>query len=130
MAQIHSYLIMNAKTELKYVNEEITSEELEKTFNQIAFSIMNEDNIFEDNDEDEINFILEGHKTVEVNLEEIEETDNNELEITNFIDLSASLLNIDNIDFSSQEEEEVSIIHGDPDFDIDEMVNRFVNVDM
>ena len=130
MAQIHSYLIMNAKTELKYLNEEITSEELEETFNQIVFSIINKDDIFEDNDEDEINFILEGHKTVKVNLEEIEETDNNELEITNFIDLSASLLNIDNIDFSSQEEEKVSIIHGDPDFDIDEMVNKFVDVDM
>ena len=125
MVQIHSYLIMNAKTELKYLNEEITSEELEETFNQIASSIINKDDIFEDNNEDEINFILEGHKTVD-----LEETDSNELEIANFIDLSASLLNTNNIDFSNQEKEEVLINHGDPDFDIDEMVNKFVNVDM
>jgi len=124
MAQIHSYLIMNAKTELKYLNEEITSEELEETFNQIAFSIINKDDIFEDNDEDEINFILEGHETIG-----LEEMDSNELEITNFIDLSASLLNTNNIDYSSQEEEDVSVNHGDPDFDIDEMINRFI-VDM
>ena len=124
MAQIHSYLIMNAKTELKYLNEEITSEELEETFNQIAFSIINKDDIFEDNDEDEINFILEGHETIG-----LEEMDSNELEITNFIDLSASLLNTNNIDYSSQEEEDVSVNHGDPDFNIDEMINRFI-VDM
>ena len=122
---MHSYLIMNAKTELKYLNEEITSEELEETFNQIAFSITNENNIFEVNDENEINFILEGHKTVD-----LEETDSNELEITNFINLSASLLNTNNIDISSQEEEKVSVNHGDPDFDIDKMVNKFIDIDM
>jgi len=126
MAQMHSYLIMNAKTELKYLNEEITSEELEETFNQIAFSITNENDIFEVNDENEINFILEDHKTVDLE----EEMDSNELEIINFIDLSSSLLNTNNVDFSGQEEEEVSIIHGDPDFDIDEMVNKFIDIDM
>ena len=87
---------MYAKTKLKYLNKEITSEELKETFNQIASSIINKDNIFEDNNEDEINFILEGHKTVD-----LEETDSNELEITNFIDLSASLLNTNNIDFNN-----------------------------
>ena len=102
MAQIHSYLIMNAKTELKYLNEEITSEELEETFNQIAFSIINKDDIFEDNDEDEINFILEGHETIG-----LEEMDSNELEITNFIDLSSTILNTDSINTDIQENEEV-----------------------
>ena len=126
MAQMHSYLIMNAKTELKYLNEEITSEELEETFNQIAFSITNENDIFEVNDENEINFILEDHKTVDLE----EEMDSNELEIINFIDLSSSLLNTNNIDFSGQKEEEVLIIYRDPDFDIDEMVNKFIDIDM
>ena len=55
----------------------------------------------------------------------MEEINNNNLEIADFIDLSASLFNTDNNEFS-QEEEEVSIIdHGDLDFDIEEMVNRF-----
>ena len=126
MAQMHSYLIMNAKTELKYLNKEITSEELEETFNQIAFSITNENDIFEVNDENEINFILEDHKTVDLE----EEMDSNELEIINFIDLSSSLLNTNNVDFSDQKKKKVSIIYGDPDFDIDEMVNKFTNIDM
>lgn len=124
MAQIHSYLIMNAKSELKYLNEEITLEELDETFNQIASSIVNENDLFEDDNESEINFILEDHEIID-----LEGINNNDLEITNFIDLSSSLLKTNNIDFS-QEEEEVSINHGDLDFDIDEMVNRFINVDM
>ena len=120
MAQIHSYLIMNAKSELKFLNEEITLEELDETFNQIAFSIISENDLFENNDELEINFNFKNDKII--NLEEI---NNNDLEITDFIDLSASLFNTDNNE-PSQEEEEVSIInHRDLDFDIEEMINRF-----
>ena len=120
MAQIHSYLVMNAKSELKFLTEEITLEELDETFNQIASSIISEDDLFENNDELEINFNFENDEIIE-----LEETNNNNLEITDFIDLSASLFNTDNNEFS-QEEEEVSIIdHGDLDFDIEEMVNRF-----
>jgi hypothetical protein len=120
MAQIHSYLVMNAKSELKCLTEEITLEELDETFNQIAFSIISEDDLFENNDELEINFNFENDEIIE-----LEEINNNNLEIADFIDLSASLFNTDNNEFS-QEEEEVSIIdHGDLDFDIEEMVNRF-----
>ena len=119
MAQIHSYLVMNAKTELKFLNEEITLEELDETFNQIASSMINENDIFEDNNESEINFILEDHEIIN-----LEETDIDDLEITDFINLSASLLNTNNNDFSSQEEKEVSVDHEDLDFDIDEMINR------
>jgi hypothetical protein len=111
---------MNAKSELKFLTEEITLEELDETFNQIASSIISEDDLFENNDELEINFNFENDEIIE-----LEETNNNNLEITDFIDLSASLFNTDNNEFS-QEEEEVSIIdHGDLDFDIEEMVNRF-----
>ncbi len=120
MAQIHSYLVMNAKSELKFLNEEITLEELDKTFNQIAFSIISENDLFENNDELEINFNFENDEIID-----LEEINNNDLEITDFIDLSASLFNTDNNE-PSQEEEEVSIInHGDLDFDIEEMINRF-----
>ncbi len=120
MAQIHSYLVMNAKSELKFLNEEITLEELDETFNQIAFSIISENDLFENNDELEINFNFENDEIID-----LEEINNNDLEITDFIDLSASLFNTDNNE-PSQEEEEVSIInHGDLDFDIEEMINRF-----
>ena len=120
MAQIHSYLVMNAKSELKFLNEEITLEELDETFNQIAFSIISENDLFENNDELEINFNFENDEIID-----LEEINNNDLEITDFIDLSASLFNTDNNE-PSQEEEEVSIInHRDLDFDIEEMINRF-----
>ena len=119
MAQIHSYLVMNAKSELKFLNEEITLEELDETFNQIAFSIISENDLFENNDELEINFNFENDEIID-----LEEINNNDLEITDFIDLSASLFNTDNNEPS--QEEEVSIInHGDLDFDIEEMINRF-----
>ena len=95
MAQIHSYLIMNAKSELKYLNEEITLEELDETFNQIASSIVNENDLFEDDNESEINFILEDHEIID-----LEGINNNDLEITDFIDLSSSLLKTNNIDFT------------------------------
>ncbi|GBC01587.1 hypothetical protein RclHR1_04250003 [Rhizophagus clarus] len=47
MAQMHSYLIMNAKSELKYINDEITLEELDQTLNQVALSINNGIDLFE-----------------------------------------------------------------------------------
>jgi len=111
---------MNAKSELKFLNKEIILEELDETFNQIAFSIISENDLFENNDELEINFNFENDEIID-----LEEINNNDLEITDFIDLSASLFNTDNNE-PSQEEEEVSIInHGDLDFDIEEMINRF-----
>ena len=110
---------MNAKSELKFLNEEVTLEELDKTFNQIAFSITSENDLFEDNDELEISFNFENNEIIE-----LEEINNNDLKITNFIDLSVSLFNTDNNKLS-QEEEVLIINHGDLDFDIEEMVNRF-----
>ncbi len=103
MAQIHSYLVMNAKSELKFLNEEITLEELDETFNQIAFSIISENDLFENNDELEINFNFENDEIID-----LEEINNNDLEITDFIDLSASLFNTDNNE-PSQEEEVLNI---------------------
>src|SRR6266540_6835123 len=120
MAQIYSYLVINAKSELKFLNEEITLKELDETFNQIAFLIISENDLFENNYELKINFNFKNDEIID-----LEEINNNDLEITDFIDLSASLFNTDN-NKPSQEEEEVSIIdHGDLDFDIEEMINRF-----
>lgn len=118
MAQIHSYLIMNAKSELKFISNEITLEELDETLNQVALSINNGVDLFDDNvlevDFENINEIEE---TIE-----LEGVNNNELEVNNFIDLSTSLL--DNND--DRQEDEVSIIdHGDLNFDVDELINSF-----
>ena len=55
MAQMHSYLIMNAKSELKFVSNETTLEELDETLNQVALSINNGIDLFDNNDL-EVNF--------------------------------------------------------------------------
>lgn len=135
MAQIHSYLVINARSELKYVNEEITPEELDETFNQIALSMASGSDLFDnnDNDDDEINeidFIPENYE-LDDEAVDLEGIDNNSLEINNFIDFSASILNSDSsIEEEDETSAEVSINHGDPDFDIDEMINRFsINID-
>ncbi|GES87803.1 ribonuclease H-like domain-containing protein [Rhizophagus clarus] len=104
MAQMHSYLIMIAKSELKYINDEITLEELDQTLNQVALSINNGIDLFDDeNDENLVNFedINEIEEAVD-----LEGVNNNELEITNFIDLSTSLLN----NREDEKDEEVSIM--------------------
>ncbi|GBC01595.1 hypothetical protein RclHR1_04250011 [Rhizophagus clarus] len=117
MAQMHSYLIINM---LKYINDEITLEELDKILNQVALSINNGIDMFDDeNDENLVNFedINEIEEAVD-----LEGVNNNELEITNFIDLSTSLLN----NKKDEKDEEVSIMnHGDLNFDDDELINRF-----
>ena len=126
MAQMHSYLVMNARSELKFVDEKITSEELDETFNKIALSIENGVDLFDNDDESEIDFTFENDESEDANIN-LENINNSNLEISNLIDLSASLLN-SNTDssFSIQEEkEDVSIIHGDLDFDIDDMINKF-----
>src|SRR5579859_6079505 len=83
MAQMHSYLIMNAKSELKFISNETTLEELDETLNQIALSINNGINLFDDNDL-EVNFeyINEIEETIE-----LEGVNNDELEVENIIDL-------------------------------------------
>ena len=128
MAQMHSYLVINAKSELKYLNEEITLDELDETFNQIALSMENGSDLFDDDEVNEIDFIPDDDYEYDDEILDLEGVNNDNLEINDFIDLKASIIDPDAI--NSNEEDEVSIIHGDPDFDIDEMVNKFsINID-
>lgn len=121
MAQMHSYLITNAKSELKFLDDKITSEDLNETLNQIALAIENGVDLFDD-DNPEVDFVFENINEEEVaNLEEV---NNHELEITNFIDLSTSLLN-NNDELHYQDDEESIINHGELNFDVDELVDRF-----
>jgi len=118
MAQMHSYLVTNAKSELKFLNENISLETLDETFDQIASAMANGSDLFEDNEEFETNFTFEHDE-----IEDIEELNNDNLEIIDYIDLSASILNADNIN-SDKQEEEIRIDHEDLDFDVDEMVEN------
>ena len=128
MAQMHSYLVINAKSELKYLNEEITLDELDETFNQIALSMENGSDLFDDDEVNEIDFIPDDDYEYDNEILDLEGVNNDNLEINDFIDLTASIIDPEAININ--EEDEVSIIHGDPDFDIDEMVNKFsINID-
>jgi len=128
MAQMHSYLVINAKSELKYLNEEITLDELDETFNQIALSMENRSDLFDDDEVNEIDFIPDDDYEYDDEILDLEGVNNDNLEINDFIDLTASIIDPEAININ--EEDEVSIIHGDPDFDIDEMVNKFsINID-
>ncbi|CAG8680557.1 12862_t:CDS:2, partial [Funneliformis mosseae] len=88
---------------------------LDETFDQIALAMVNESNLFEDNEEFETNFTFKHDE-----IEDIEELNNDNLKIIDYIDLSASILNANNIN-SDKQEEEIRIDHRDLDFDVDEM---------
>ena len=84
--------------------------------------LFNDDEL--DINELDIDVALENHEIVD-----LEGINNNNLEISDFIDLSASLL-ADNNNFNDQDFEEESVIidHENPNFDIDELINSFENI--
>ena len=122
MAQMHSYLIMNAKSELKFLDVKITPEELDETLNQITLAINDGIDLF-DNDQPEVDIVFDNINEIE-EIRNLEGENNHELEVTNFIDLSTSILN-DHDDFNDQEDEESMMNHGDLNFDVDELINSF-----
>lgn len=130
MVQMHSYLVTNAKSELKFLDNNVTPEELDEIFDQIALTMNSGNDLFDNNDNDDMvdiinntfeNYIFNDDETV--NLEGI---NNDNFEISEFIDLSSSLFSNDNVDLDNQHREEESMInHGDLNFDVDELINRF-----
>ena len=126
---MHSYLVTNAKSELKFLDDNVTLEELNETFDQIALSMDSGGDLFDDDDDDgmlNINQVFEDHVFNEGNeIVNLEGINNNNLEISDSIDLSSSLFAND-INLNSQNNEEESIIdHGDKNFDIDELIENF-----
>ncbi|CAB4493938.1 unnamed protein product [Rhizophagus irregularis] len=98
---------MNAKSELKFLDDEITSEELDETLNQIVSSINNGVDLFDD------------------------DSDNNNLEIDLvFEDINGNwkkhILNDKDDDTGNNKGDEESIMHhGDLSFDVDELIDKF-----
>ena len=125
MAQMHSYLIMNAKSELKFLDDKITPEELDETLNQITLAINDGIDLF-DNNQPEVDIVFDNINEIE-EIRNLEGENNHELEVTNFIDLSTSILN-DHDDFNDQEDEESVMNHGDLNFDVDELINSFESI--
>src|SRR3954451_6617172 len=124
MVQMHSYLITNAKSELRFLDDKITSEDLDVTFNQMALAMNNGNDLFDNNDNEESNhdYNFEDYMFNDINeITNLEGINSNDLNITEFIDLSSNLFTDDII---NQDYEEESVInHGDVNFD--ELISSF-----
>ena len=82
MAQVHSYYITNAKSELKFCNT-LSEDELESTIQEITTAMINNDDLFDEDEEEEDIF----SDSESINLDG-EDTDN--LLIANIMDLDIS----------------------------------------
>lgn len=117
MAQMHSFLVENAKSELNYVNQNLSQEDLLSIFNQIAMSMEDGTDLF--SEEESFSFLEE---FMEENTEEVLEIEDlaNEnsvnLEVRNFISLSSKLEPNESSSLSDD------VIHGDRDFDINDLI--------
>ena len=82
MIQMHSYLVTNSRSELKFLDEKITSEELDETFNKIALSMENGVDLFDDNDEMNENDIIFEDCLYDETIDptDLQEVNNNDLE--------------------------------------------------
>ncbi|CAG8809392.1 6779_t:CDS:2, partial [Gigaspora rosea] len=119
MAQMHSYLVENAKSELNFVEQNLRQEDLLSIFNKIASSIEDGSDLF--SEEDSFTFSEEhDEKSTEETDEEPEDLVNENstyLEVGNFISLSS---NLEPNESSNLVEE---VIHGNRDFDIDDLIS-------
>jgi len=119
MAQMHSYLVENAKSELNFVEQNLRQEDLLSIFNKIASSIEDGSDLF--SEEDSFTFSEEhDEESTEETDEEPEDLVNENstyLEVGNFISLSS---NLEPNESSNLVEE---VIHGNRDFDIDDLIS-------
>jgi hypothetical protein len=110
IAQIHSYYITNAKSELKFSSSNLSENELETTVNDITSAIINNNDIFveEENEDIDIDDIFSDSE--EINLDD-ENTD--ELLLTNVV-------NLDYPEFEDKESIDTDI----SDFEIEEQLQN------
>src|SRR5689334_19053143 len=115
MAQMYSFLVENAKSELNYVDQNLRQEDLLSIFNKIASSLENGSDLFSE----EESFVFldelaeENTEETEEELEDLVNENSTNLDVGNFISLSSNL--VPNEPSSLSEE----VIHGNKDFDID-----------
>ncbi|CAJ0749240.1 12143_t:CDS:10 [Entrophospora sp. SA101] len=99
------------------MSSEISVEELDETFNRIALSITNGNDLFgQDDNLEDVSHLDDNCDEEVINLDGVNDS---HLIITESIDLNSSLLSNNNI-LSNEIYEENDIDHGDTNFDIDE----------
>ena len=105
MAQIHSYYITNAKSELKYSSSNLSEDELENAIQEITTAMINNDNLFDEENDDDIFSDSES-----INLDE---ENTNRLLMTSIIDLDTSGFE-DSNDFDRRNEDDNNSIQLQP----------------
>ncbi|CAG8724003.1 36100_t:CDS:2 [Racocetra persica] len=119
MAQMHSFLVENAKSELNYVDQNLHQENLLSIFNKIASSLEDGSDLFSEKE----SFVFlkelakENTEETEEELEDLVNENSTNLDVRNFISLSSNL--VPNEPSSLSEE----VIHGNKDFDIDNLIS-------
>ncbi|KAF0441081.1 zinc finger bed domain-containing protein 1-like [Gigaspora margarita] len=121
MAQMHSFLIENAKSELNYVDPNLREEDFLSIFNEIANSMKDGTDLF--SEEDSFLFQEFSEDPMDKEKEEFSEElddlvgeNSVNLEVENLINLTSKL----DLNESSSSIEE--IVHGDTNFDIDDLL--------
>ena len=99
---------------MKFVKTKVSQEQLSNTFDEIANAIINDDEMFQ-NDDNGDNLVDDSDECLDIS-----EENTSCLYIENFIDLNHELLT-NNVDNDLTDE---FVEHGDVNFDIDEILNR------
>lgn len=117
MAQIHSFLIANAQSELNFVSNEISQDEFNTAFNQIAIAMKEGIDLFEESDSFPI-----------FDEDEFDDDDDNDLQLQDENGLNLEIGEI--IDLTKEKsgstnkinESELRIEHGNKEFNIDDLL--------
>lgn len=115
MAQIHSFLIANASSELNFVKSEISQDEFTAAFNQIAITMEEGVDLFEEND----SFPVFDERL----FDESEEEDDLQLQNENRLNLEIGgfiQLNVKNSNEADANDSRIE--HGDKDFNVEDLL--------
>jgi hypothetical protein len=120
MAQIHSYYITNAKSELKFSSINLSEDELEAALREITTNMINNDDIFI---EDEDSVVLDDEDDEDINLNENDI--NNNLIIADIMKLDDFKEQDNNLDSSILTQESDETINYDvPNIDFEAILDE------
>jgi len=119
MSKLHSYYVTNAQTELKYVlNNSIEENQIENIIHSIQYNENDELDEFEEIEDDE-----EINETEELN----NSINNNLIDFNNYFNFSSEeFYKAMEMNISVVVEQEPEILHGDLNFDNNELLNNIL----
>ena len=99
MAQMHSYYITNARSELKFSCDKLSEEELEATMQEITAAMIDNDELFDEEYDD----IFSDSESID-----LDEVDTNNLLLADIINLDIS--EFDDSNDSNEKNKEVNVV--------------------